>query len=143
MTDGTMRAAVVAGPKAFRVDEVPRPEPGSGEVRVRVESCGVCGSDLTFYHQNLMRVGQTPGHEIAGVVDAVGPGVSGLDEGKRGALVSKYALQARTMKVSGSIVSAPRVGLYRPWSPSIEEGWPRRVLEMYEFDFLCLRYADV
>ncbi|MFB3067023.1 MAG: zinc-binding dehydrogenase, partial [Planctomycetota bacterium] len=81
--DGTMRAAVVAGPKAFRVDEVPRPEPDSGEVRVRVESCGVCGSDLTFYHQNLMRMGQTPGHEIAGVVDAVGPGVTGLDEGTR------------------------------------------------------------
>ena len=71
----TMRAAAYAGDQTFRIDEVPRPEPGAGQVRVRIEACGVCGSDLSFYHAGLFAPGHTPGHEMAGVVDACGPGV--------------------------------------------------------------------
>ena len=42
-----MRAAVVTGPGAVRIDHLPRPEPGPGQVRVKLEGCGVCASNLT------------------------------------------------------------------------------------------------
>lgn len=64
------------------------PEPGPGEVRVRVTACGVCGSD-TFLQDGGF-VGSplpiVPGHEAAGVVDALGPGVDDLDPGAQVAL---------------------------------------------------------
>lgn len=67
----------------------PRPEPGPGEVLVRVEACGVCGSDL-FLKKGGFGEGVSfpvvPGHEAAGVVDAVGPGVSGVAPGDQLAL---------------------------------------------------------
>lgn len=73
-----MRSAVFDGPGAVRVDDLERPEPGAGEVRVEVRAAGVCGSDLHVYR------GEDPwgsggfwprrlGHELAGVVDALGP----------------------------------------------------------------------
>ena len=82
-----MRAAVVRGPQKFEVAELPLPEPGPGEVRVRIEACGVCGSDLHFYRDNLMPPGHTPGHEMAGVVDALGSGVTAVTEGTRVAVI--------------------------------------------------------
>ena len=67
--------------------KVPTPDPGPGQVRVRVEACGVCFAD-----QGVLSGGQngsfpaTPGHEIAGRVDAVGGGVDGWSVGDRAAL---------------------------------------------------------
>jgi threonine dehydrogenase-like Zn-dependent dehydrogenase len=58
-------------------------EPGPGEVRVRVEACGVCGSDLHFFELGPMVPGKTPGHEIAGRIDALGDGVEGFATGDR------------------------------------------------------------
>src|SRR6201999_1396877 len=70
----TMRAAQVqqaGGP--FVVVDMPVPEPGPGQVRVKVHACGICGGDAiprnALFGTKLPRV---PGHEIAGVVDAVG-----------------------------------------------------------------------
>ena len=61
----------------LRLVDRPVPDPGPGEVRVRVEACGVCGSDLFLQHGGF--VGSplpiVPGHEAAGIVDAVGPEV--------------------------------------------------------------------
>ena len=71
-----MRAAVVREHRRFAVDEVELPEPGPGEVRLRIDACGVCGSDLHAYHGNMLSPGQTPGHEIAGQIDAIGSGVT-------------------------------------------------------------------
>jgi threonine dehydrogenase-like Zn-dependent dehydrogenase len=48
---------------------------------VRVRACGICGSDLHFFELGLLPPGTTPGHEIAGVVDAVGPGVTTASPG--------------------------------------------------------------
>lgn len=73
----------------LRLVERPIPEPGTGEVRVRVEAVGVCGSDLFLqkggfgYKPPLPIV---PGHEAAGVIDALGPGVSHLKPGDQVAL---------------------------------------------------------
>jgi D-arabinose 1-dehydrogenase-like Zn-dependent alcohol dehydrogenase len=76
-----MRALELPGVgEPLRLVERPVPVPGPGEVRVRVQACGVCGSDLFlqkggFGADKLPRV---PGHEAAGVVDALGPDVEGV-----------------------------------------------------------------
>lgn len=59
------------------------PEPASGEVRIAVEACGICGSDLHLFHAGFFAPGSTPGHESAGRVDALGPGVTGIAVGTR------------------------------------------------------------
>ncbi len=61
------------------------PEPGSGEVRVRVRACGVCHTDLHTVEGDLAipRLPLVPGHQIVGEVDAIGEGVSGLKIGDR------------------------------------------------------------
>jgi D-arabinose 1-dehydrogenase-like Zn-dependent alcohol dehydrogenase len=73
----TMRAVQIAGPKgAFELVERPIPEPGPGTVRIRVQACGICHSD-SLVKEGLMPIQypRVPGHEVAGVVDAVGQGV--------------------------------------------------------------------
>jgi L-iditol 2-dehydrogenase len=78
-----MRAAFAKGPGKVVVEDAPRPTPGPGEVVVRVGACGICGSDLHWYHDQMMIPQVCPGHEIAGHVAMVGPGVAGLAEGDR------------------------------------------------------------
>jgi len=78
-----MQAAVSRGPRRIEVDAVPVPEPGAGEARVRVGACGICGSDLHLFEAGGLAPGLVPGHEMMGVVDAVGPGVSGVAPGAR------------------------------------------------------------
>lgn len=82
-----MRAVRFTGPgQAFEVADVPVPEPGPGEVLVRVAACGVCASDLHLRSGRFpTRAGGpvTPGHEPAGYVAGVGPGVDGWAEGDR------------------------------------------------------------
>jgi D-arabinose 1-dehydrogenase-like Zn-dependent alcohol dehydrogenase len=81
-----MRAVVVRAAKApFVVEDRPLPEPGPGEVRIRVRACGVCHSDQ-FVKDALwpgLSLPRVPGHEVAGEVDAVGPGVDRLRRGIR------------------------------------------------------------
>ena len=81
-----MRAIVIHAPKDLRVETRPAPEPGPGQVAVRIRAGGICGSDLHYYQHGgfgAVRL-QEPmvlGHEIAGVVEAVGPDVGGLAPG--------------------------------------------------------------
>jgi len=77
-----MRAAVAHDRSALRVEERPLPEPGPGQVRIRVEACGICGTDLHL-RQVGYAPGHTPGHEIAGRVDARGDGVASPGIGRR------------------------------------------------------------
>jgi propanol-preferring alcohol dehydrogenase len=82
---GTYQAVEVSAPGILRVVERPVREPGAGQVRIRVEACGVCHSDAatvtgTFPGLNLPRV---PGHEVVGRIDALGSGVSGWKVGQR------------------------------------------------------------
>jgi (R,R)-butanediol dehydrogenase/meso-butanediol dehydrogenase/diacetyl reductase len=78
-----VRAAVLGAGGTLTWAEVPEPEPGEGEVRLRVAACGVCGSDLHLRTMGFLPPGYVMGHEFAGVVDAVGPGVRGWAEGDR------------------------------------------------------------
>ena len=83
----TMRAMRVPSANDHRLDlsELPIPEPRAGTVRIHVEACGVCHSDVmavnNFWPQ--LAFPRTPGHEIAGVIDAVGSGVERWKVGDR------------------------------------------------------------
>ncbi len=73
-----MRAVQVSRPGGpFELVERPTPEPGPGSVRVKVQACGVCRSDAAAKDGSMpgVRYPIVPGHEIAGVIDALGPGV--------------------------------------------------------------------
>jgi threonine dehydrogenase-like Zn-dependent dehydrogenase len=82
----TMLAAQARGRELIQVGRIPIPEPGPGEVRVRLLACGICGSDLHFHHAGLWPPGATPGHEMTGEIDALGEGVRGLATGDRVAI---------------------------------------------------------
>ncbi len=80
-----MRAVVVERPGVATLRRVPRPEPGPREVLVRVGVAGICGSDVEVLEgrrpARYVRYPIIPGHEWAGMVEAVGPGVENIDEG--------------------------------------------------------------
>lgn len=86
-----MRAAELVAPRTFRLTDMPLEDPSPGEVQVRVEAVGICGSDLHAYSEG--GVGSTPnvypmvlGHEPAGVIVKTGANVTGFAAGDRGAL---------------------------------------------------------
>lgn len=79
----TMRAAVYRGVNDVRVESVPVPEIGPGEVLVKIHTCGICGTDLKKIHTGSHSAPRIFGHEMAGVVAAIGEGVSGFKVGDR------------------------------------------------------------
>lgn len=79
----TMRAAVYRGQSTVLVEEVPVPRIGPGELLVRVESCGICHTDLKKVEHDLLPPPRIYGHETAGVVAAVGVGVTRFKPGDR------------------------------------------------------------
>ena len=84
----TMQAAVFHKADDLRVEEVMRPEPGRDEVLLQVHRCGICGTDSHIVHgrfpaPNLPLI---IGHEFAGIVAAVGTGVTHVKEGDRATL---------------------------------------------------------
>jgi L-iditol 2-dehydrogenase len=81
-----MRAAVYRGPGILRIEEVPVPQVARGEMLVRVDACGVCGTDIKKIQRGLLSAPRIFGHEIAGTVARLGPGVTRFREGDRVAL---------------------------------------------------------
>jgi threonine dehydrogenase-like Zn-dependent dehydrogenase len=106
-----MRAAVLEGPGRMKVDLVTIPEPGEGQVRVKLEGCGVCASNLTPWEgPEWMTFPTEPGalgHEGWGVVDAVGEGVEGLRIGERVAALSFKSYGEYDIAEQGSVVKLP------------------------------------
>ena len=78
-----MRAAVYRGVNDVRVETVPVPEIGPGEVLLRVAACGICGTDLKKIHTGSHSAPRIFGHETAGTIAAVGKGVEGFSVGDR------------------------------------------------------------
>ena len=79
----TMQAAVYTGDSKISVEAVPTPVIGPGELLVRVESCGICHTDLKKIEHNLLAPPRIFGHETAGVVASVGAGVHNFEVGDR------------------------------------------------------------
>ena len=77
-----MRAAVYYSNQDLRIEEMPRPKIGRGELLIRVEASGICGSDLLEWYR-INRVPLVLGHEISGTVEEVGEGVSGYKKQDR------------------------------------------------------------
>ncbi len=69
--------------------------------------------------------------------------ITGLNEADNRAMVQDLALQAKRSGADGPRIKQPRIGLYKPWDPSIDEGWTRWLLERYDFDFTNLTNAEV
>ena len=121
-----MRAAILrefAGPIA--TEEVETPVPGPGEVLVKVQACGVCHSDLHLAQgdwdmlRGITKMPLIGGHEIAGVVSAVGEGVSDLKIGRPG-WGAVAALDLRRMRVlsrgpGNAVQQTENHGLHGRW----------------------------
>src|SRR5216684_6198087 len=82
---GTYKAVEVSAPGNLRVVERSIPEPGAGQVRIRVEACGICHTDaatVTGIYPGL-KLPRVPGHEVVGRIEALGSGVSRWKIGQR------------------------------------------------------------
>ena len=79
----TMHAAVYRGSSVVDVEEIPTPAIGAGEILIRVEACGICHTDLKKIEHNLLAPPRVYGHETAGVIAAVGSGVTKFRTGDR------------------------------------------------------------
>jgi threonine dehydrogenase-like Zn-dependent dehydrogenase len=106
-----MQAAVLAAPGKVELASVPVPEPGEGEVRIRLEGCGVCASNLEPWAglEWLTYPGEPGGlgHEGWGVVDALGEGVSGLSVGDRVATLSYRSFAEYDLAKADMVVKLP------------------------------------
>lgn len=106
-----MQAAVVTEPGRVRFTRIPVPEPRAGEVRVRLEGCGVCGSNLPPWEgrpwfKYPLEPGEL-GHEGWGMVDALGSGVRGIRAGTRVALLSFRAYAQYDIAAESAVVPLP------------------------------------
>jgi threonine dehydrogenase-like Zn-dependent dehydrogenase len=106
-----MRAAVLAAPRRIELADVEVPEPGPGEALVRLEGCGVCGSNLVpwqgrAWFQYPFAPG-APGHEGWGRIAATGPGFTGFSAGERVAVLSGAAFAEYDVAPAGRLVPIP------------------------------------
>ncbi|ABC93095.1 putative oxidoreductase protein (plasmid) [Rhizobium etli CFN 42] len=109
---GLMRAAIVTGPGHISVETCPLPEPGPGQVRVKLEGCGVCASNLTPWAGPDWMTFPTEagglGHEGWGIVDAIGPDVTGIRTGERVAALSYHAYATHDIADVSMVASLPK-----------------------------------
>jgi threonine dehydrogenase-like Zn-dependent dehydrogenase len=105
-----MRAAVITGPRDLRIEEMSPPQPGPGQIRVRLEGCGVCHSNLPVWEgrdwfKYPMPPGN-PGHEGWGRVEKTGSGAS-LNTGERVAFLSSSAYATHDLVQADQAVVLP------------------------------------
>ena len=108
---GTMPAAVITGAGTMRVDQVPLPQPGPGQVRVKLEGCGVCASNLgPWAGPEWMKFPTEPGglgHEGWGRIDVIGDGVGDLAIGDRVAALSYHSYAGYDVADASAVVRLP------------------------------------
>jgi L-iditol 2-dehydrogenase len=98
-----MKAAVLAGPRGFRLETLSDPVAGAGEVLVRVRAAGICGTDYRIWTgERRVRYPLIPGHEFIGDVVAVGPGVTRVAPGHRVAVEPNWGCGACDLCRAGS-----------------------------------------
>lgn len=106
-----MRAAVLVGPERVEIEHRPVPDPKPGEVRVRLDGCGICGSNLPVWEGrpwfSYPQSPGAPGHEGWGVVDAIGEDVSDFAEGDRVSMISFNAFAEYDRAPAESLIRLP------------------------------------
>jgi threonine dehydrogenase-like Zn-dependent dehydrogenase len=106
-----MKAAQIAGSRKLEVVSIEKPSPAHGEVRVRLEGCGVCASSLPVWEgREWFRYPidpGAPGHEGWGVIDEVGDGVENVRAGERVAFLSNRAFAEFDVASADSLVRIP------------------------------------
>jgi len=112
-----MRAIVLAEDRTLEARQVPDPEPTEGEVRVRVAACGICGSDIHMRPSEALAPGAIMGHEFAGTIDALGPGVEGFQIGDRVCVFPFRPLEQHDLEVAMStgLGLGEHAGAYAEW----------------------------
>ncbi len=106
-----MKAAVQTGPGKMEVREVPVPEPGPRDVRVKLQGCGVCASNLgPWSGPEWMQFPTEPGglgHEGWGTVDALGQDVEDLEPGDQVAILSSHAYAEYDVAPETQVIKLP------------------------------------
>ncbi len=114
-----MRAAILTGPGRVEIVRVPVPEPGAGQLRVRLAGCGVCASNLgPWAGPDWMTFPTEPGalgHEGWGTVDAIGPGVTGFAPGEPVATLGQHAYAEYDLAAADSVVKLTEGLAARPF----------------------------
>ncbi|MVA74509.1 alcohol dehydrogenase catalytic domain-containing protein [Auraticoccus sp. F435] len=134
----TMRASVLLEAKRLELQERPVPEPGPGEVLIRVRSVGVCGSDVHYYEHG--RIGdfvvEQPlvlGHEMSGVVAAVGPGVDEARVGERVAVDPQRPCRTCRLCKTGHLNLCERMQFFA--TPPVDGAFADYVVAPADFTF--------
>jgi threonine dehydrogenase-like Zn-dependent dehydrogenase len=113
-----MQSAILTEPRRFTLESMAPPEPGEGEVRLRVLGCGVCGSDMGPWKGlsglNYPMPAGAPGHEVFGTVETVGPGVQGIEVGARVTALSTRAYADYDLAPADFLVPLPPALAGRP-----------------------------
>ncbi len=78
-----MKAAVYKGKQQFEIEEIPTPEPGPGQILMKVRYCAICGTDVHAFLYDIAPPGTVLGHEFCGTVERVGSAVTKWQEGDR------------------------------------------------------------
>ena len=109
--DRTMAAALLVAPGKMQIVQVPPPVPGAGEVRIRLQGCGVCASNLEPWAgppwMDFPRTAGELGHEGWGVIDAVGPEVDEARLGQRVAALSGKSYAQYDLAHADAVVALP------------------------------------
>jgi threonine dehydrogenase-like Zn-dependent dehydrogenase len=131
-----VRAAIISGPGAISLEDVPTPEPGPGQVLVELDGCGVCGSDLAVWEGRpwfqYPREPGAPGHEGWGRVVARGPDVHDLELGTPVAALSYHADAEFDLASADAVVALPPELANRPF-PGEALGCAMNVARRCEF----------
>lgn len=110
-TANLMRAAIVTGPGRLAVETRSLPEPGPGQVRIKLEGCGVCASNLTPWSGPEWMTFPTEagglGHEGWGTIDGVGAEVTGVQLGDRVAALSYHAYATHDIVDASMVATLP------------------------------------
>jgi threonine dehydrogenase-like Zn-dependent dehydrogenase len=118
-TNGQMRAAILTGAGQIAIGSAPIPEPGPGEVRIRLEGCGVCASNIEPWLGQPWSTypGEAGGlgHEGWGEIDALGAGVSGFAPGDRVAALAQRSFAEFDIAPASSAVRLPSELAGRPF----------------------------
>jgi threonine dehydrogenase-like Zn-dependent dehydrogenase len=107
----TMRAAVLSAPRQVEIQQVKIPEPGPRQVRIRLQGCGVCASNIPVWQGrewfDYPVAAGNPGHEGWGTVDAVGPQVKDLQVGDRVAGLTYQAYAEYDLAEADAVIPLP------------------------------------